>query len=116
MVLEFPNAVVLNAVVCRNMQMHAKERKRAQKQKSAEERRRAQKSVEQRKRALVRKNWKQPGLKEPGMGNPKWYCCREGVMLSEQLVLGLDRRSLCLRSRAARRDAAAAGSALSARP
>ena len=53
-VLEFPNAVVLNAVVRR---MSAKERKR----KSAKERKRAQKGGKKRKRALMRKNCKQPG-------------------------------------------------------
>ena len=53
--LQFPNAVVLNAVVRRNTQMSAKERKR----KSAKEHKRAQKGAKERKRALLRKNCKQ---------------------------------------------------------
>ena len=44
--LEFPNVVVLYAVVRRNMHMSAKERKR--------------KPAKERKRALPRKNCKQP--------------------------------------------------------
>ena len=72
--LEFPNAVVLNAVVRRKS---AKERKRAQmsakerKRKCAKVRKRAQKCTKERKRALTRKNCKQPGLKQPGLGTPK---------------------------------------------
>ena len=72
--LQFPHAVVLNAVGRRNTQMNAKERKRAQK--SAKERKtqvckRAQKGAKGRKRALPRKNCKQPGFKQPGLGTPK---------------------------------------------
>ena len=48
--LQFPNAVVLNAVGRRNTQTRAKERKRA----------------------FPRKNCKQPGLKQPGLGTPNW--------------------------------------------
>ena len=65
-ILQFPNAVVLNAVGRRNTQMRAKsanERKR----KSAKERKRAQKS------AKARENCKQPGLKQPGLGTPNSY-------------------------------------------
>ena len=46
--LQFPNAIVLNAVGCRNMLMSAKERKGA----------------------LPRKNCKQPGLRQPGWELP----------------------------------------------
>ena len=45
-----------NAVVRRNTQMSAKERKR--------------KGAKERKRALLRENCKQPGLKPPGLGTP----------------------------------------------
>ena len=48
---QFPNVVVLNAVVCRNTQMSTKERKR----KSAKDRKRAQRGAKERKRALPRK-------------------------------------------------------------
>ena len=65
--LQFPNAVVLNAVGRRNTQIRAKERKWAQKSANA----RAQKGAKERKRALLRKNYKQPGLKQPGLvGTP----------------------------------------------
>ena len=69
-------SAVLNAVVHINTQLRAKERKRAQmsakecKRKSAKERARVQKGAEERKRALPRKNCKQPGLKQPGLGTP----------------------------------------------
>ena len=59
--LQFPNAVVINAVGRRNTQMRAKEHKRAQKSANA----RAQKGAKGRKRALLRKNCRQPGLKQP---------------------------------------------------
>ena len=65
--LRFPNAVVLNAVGRRNTQMSAKERKC----KSAKQRKRAQKGAKECKRMLPRKNCKQPGLKQPGLGTPK---------------------------------------------
>ena len=45
LVLQFPNAVVLNAVGHRNTQMRENECKRAQTQKSAKGRKRAQKSA-----------------------------------------------------------------------
>ena len=91
---EFPNAVVLNAVVRRNTQMSAKECKCPQKsanaspqksanaspQKSAKGRKRAQKSAKE------RKNCKQPGLKQPGLGTPK--------ILGGENVLGLVPASL----------------------
>ena len=74
--LQFPNAVVLNVIVCRNTQLSAKERKCAQKgakerkRKSAKERKGAQKGAQERKRALPGQNCKQPGLKQPGLGTP----------------------------------------------
>ena len=51
--LQFPNAVVLNTIGCRNTQKSANERKRAQmsakerERKSAKERKRAQKSAKE---------------------------------------------------------------------
>ena len=47
-ILQFPNAVVLNAVGRRNTQMHAKEHKIERKRKSAKERKRAQKEAKER--------------------------------------------------------------------
>ena len=69
-VLEFPNAVVVNAVERKRAQMSAKERKR----KSAKE---AQKRRKRAQRALLRKNCKQPGLKQPGLGTPNM--CNHGT-------------------------------------
>ena len=54
--LKFPNAVVLNTVGRRKMQMSAKERERAQTH--------IHKSTQ--KSAKARQNCKQPGLKQPG--------------------------------------------------
>ena len=74
-VLQFPNAVVLNAVGRRNTQMRANERNRVQmsakerKRKSAKE----QKGSKERRRALPRKSCKQPGLKQPGLGTPDMW-------------------------------------------
>ena len=65
------NAVVLNAVVCKNAQMSKNECKRAQMTAKERKRKRAQKSAKGRKRvqrALLHKNCKQPGLKQPGLG------------------------------------------------
>ena len=56
-----PNAVALNAVGRRSTRIP---------QKSAKERKRAQRGANERKRALPRKNCKQPGLKQPGLGTP----------------------------------------------
>ena len=56
-----------HANVRKRAQMSAKERKR----KSAKECKRAQKGANERKGALPRKNCKQPGLKQPGLGIPK---------------------------------------------
>ena len=61
---------------CGRTQKHANERKRGQmsakerKRKSAETRKRAPKGARERKRALPRKNCKQPGFKQPGLGTP----------------------------------------------
>ena len=72
--LQFPNAVVLNAVGRRNTQMSANAHKRAQTQ----VRKRGQKGktepLSERKRALPRKNCKQPGSKEPGLRTRKIRC------------------------------------------
>ena len=52
---------------CRNTQKSANEHKRAQTQ----VRKRAQKAANERKSLLLRKNCKQPGLKQPGWELPK---------------------------------------------
>ena len=61
-----------HANACKRAQMSAKERKR----KSTKGRKRAQKGAKERKSALLCKNCKQPGLKQPGLGTPsegrKW--------------------------------------------
>ena len=61
--------------------MHAKERKR----KSTKERKRAQKGAKERKRTLPRKNRKQPGLEQPGLGIAKFNVYRGFRMILAQL-------------------------------
>ena len=72
--LQFPNALVLNAVGRRNTQMRAKERKWAQKGANAS----PQKSAKGRKGRFRIKNCEQPGLKQPGLGTPNWNFCFVG--------------------------------------
>ena len=81
--LEFPKAVVLNAVGCRNAQKSAKERKNSvNKRKAVNKRKTAQTHVckknakGRRKRALPRKNCEQQGLKQPGLQKSKIVCVR----------------------------------------
>ena len=79
--LQFPNAVVLNAVVRRNTQKSSNDRKRAQTQ----VRKRTQKGGKGRKSASLRKNCKQPGLKQPGLKQPGLGTPKRTIHLVNQL-------------------------------
>ena len=67
--LQLSGTVVPNAVGRRNAQMSVKEHKHKSAKK---ERKGEQKGAKERKRVLPHKNCKQPGLKQPGLGTPKY--------------------------------------------